>query len=157
MKNFTKIFISIFFIGFINFAPGTLGSLISIFILFILFKFLTISILFLIIIFIFLFFISNILINKYSLSTNSYDSKNIIIDEFLGIFFIFFFYDLIFIYNDIITLTLIFFSFRFFDIFKIFPANYIDKNIKNGYGVILDDIVAAIYTILILGILNAFI
>ena len=157
MKNFTKIFISIFFIGYIKFAPGTLGSLVSIFILFILFKFLVLSFLTLIFIFIFLFFISNLLINKYSSSTNSYDSKHIIIDELLGIFTIFFFYDFIFILNDTITLILIFVTFRFFDIFKVFPANYVDKNIKNGYGVILDDIIAGIYTILTLGLLNAFI
>ena len=40
---------------------------------------------------------------------------------------------------------------------KIFPANYIDKNLKNGYGVIMDDIVAGIYTIFTLMILNVFI
>ena len=75
----------------------------------------------------------------------------------LGIFSILIFYDLIFIYNDFITLVLIFFIFRLFDIIKIFPANYIDKNLKNGYGVIMDDIVAGIYTILTLMILNVFI
>ena len=42
-------------------------------------------------------------------------------------------------------------------IIKIFPANYIDKNLKNGYGVMMDDIVAGIYTIFTLMILNAFI
>ena len=34
MKNFTKIFVSIFLVGYINFAPGTWGSLTSILILF---------------------------------------------------------------------------------------------------------------------------
>ena len=38
-----------------------------------------------------------------------------------------------------------------------FPTNYIDKNLKNGYGVIMDDIVAGIYTIFTLMILNVFI
>ena len=42
-------------------------------------------------------------------------------------------------------------------ILKFFPANYIDKNLKNGYGVMMDDIIAGIYTILTLMILNAFI
>ena len=63
----------------------------------------------------------------------------------------------IFIYNDFITIVLIFFTFRFFDIIKIFPANYVDKNFKNGYGVILDDIIAGIYSVLTLGIFHAFI
>ncbi len=157
MKNFTKIFISIFYIGFIKFAPGTWGSMISILILFPLFKFYILSLPILIIIFVILFFISNYLINLYSKMTNSYDSRNIIIDEFLGIYIIFFFYDYLYIYNNYITLILIFFIFRFFDIIKIYPANYIDKNIKNGYGVILDDLIAGIYTIVTMIILNAII
>ena len=52
---------------------------------------------------------------------------------------------------------LIFFLFRFFDIIKFFPANLIDKKMLNSLGVILDDIVAAIYTILTLYFINVFI
>ena len=104
-----------------------------------------------------MFFISNLFINYFSNFTNSNDSKHIVIDELFGIFIILIFYDLVFIYNDFITLVLIFFIFRLFDIIKIFPANYIDKSLKNGYGVIMDDIVAGIYTILTLMILNVFI
>ena len=90
-------------------------------------------------------------------NNGSTDDSSIVIDELLGIFIILIFYDFIFIFNDIITLILIFFIFRLFDIIKIFPANYIDKNLKNGYGVMMDDIVAGIYTIFTLMILNAFI
>ena len=43
-----------------------------------------------------------------------------------------------------------FIGFRFFDILKPFPINYIDKNIKNGLGVVLDDIIAGIYTAVVL-------
>ena len=157
MKNFTKIFLSIFFIGYIKLAPGTWGSLASIIVLFLLFKLISLPISVLITFFIILFFISNSLINYYSSFTNSYDSQNIVIDEFLGLYTIFFFYDFIFVYNEIITLILIFFIFRFFDIIKIFPANIIDKNIKNGYGVILDDIIAGFYTIITLVMLNVLI
>jgi phosphatidylglycerophosphatase A len=157
MKIFTKLFVSIFYIGYIKFAPGTWGSLAAILILYPCIKFTLLSFEELIIIFIILFFISNLFINYFSNFTNSNDSKHIVIDEFLGIFIILIFYDFIFIYNDFITLILIFFIFRLFDIIKIFPANYIDKNLKNGYGVMMDDIVAGIYTIFTLMILNAFI
>ena len=157
MKIFTKIFVSIFYIGYIKFASGTWGSLASIIILYPFIKFGILSFEALIIVFIILFFISNLMINHFSNFTNSIDSKHIIIDEFMGIFSILIFYDLIFIYNDFITLILIFFIFRFFDVLKIFPANFIDKNLKNGFGVIMDDIIAGIYTILTLMILNAFI
>ena len=157
MKIFTKIFVSIFFVGYIKFASGTWGSLAAILILYPFIKFTVLSFEASIIVFLILFFISNILINYFSNFTNSNDSKHIVIDELLGIFIILIFYDFIFIYNDFITLILIFFIFRLFDIIKIFPANYIDKNLKNGYGVIMDDIVAGIYTILTLMILNVFI
>ena len=157
MKIFTKLFVSIFYIGYIKFAPGTWGSFAALLILYPFIKFTALSFEALLIIFIILFFISNLFINYFSNFTNSNDSKHIVIDELLGIFIILIFYDFIFIYNDFITLILIFFLFRLFDIIKIFPANYIDKNLKNGYGVIMDDIVAGIYTIFTLMILNAFI
>ena len=157
MKIFTKVFVSIFYIGYIKFASGTLGSLAAILILYPCIKFNLLSFEALIIVFIILFFISNLCINFFSNFTNSNDSKHIVIDELLGIFIILIFYDFIFIYNDFITLILIFFLFRIFDIVKIFPANYIDKNFKNGYGVIMDDIVAGFYTIFTLIILNVLI
>ena len=157
MKNFTNIFVSIFYIGYIRYAPGTWGSLASLGIIFFLFNIINISFSILIILFVFLFFLSNYLINYFSSITNSYDSKHIVIDEFLGMFVIFLFYDVIFIYNDYITCLLIFVCFRTFDVFKIFPANYFDKQLHNGYGVILDDIIAGMYTILTMIIINVFI
>ena len=157
MKIFTKLFVSIFYIGYIKFASGTWGSLAAILILYPFIKFTVLSFEASIIVFIILFFISNLFINYFSNFTNSNDSKHIVIDELLGIFIVLIFYDFIFIYNELITLILIFFIFRLFDIIKIFPANYIDKNLKNGYGVMMDDIVAGIYTIFTLMILNVFI
>ena len=35
--------------------------------------------------------------------------------------------------------------FRIFDILKPYPISYIDKNFKNGLGVVLDDLIAAIF------------
>ena len=54
---------------------------------------------------------------------------------------------------------LFFILFRFFDIYKPFPINIVDKKMKNGLGVMLDDIIAGIYTsitILIFGYVYAF-
>ena len=157
MKNLTKFLVSIFFVGYIKFAPGTWGTLVSLLVMYILFNILSLPFIALAIIFIVLFFISNYLINYFSLITNSHDSKNIVIDELLGVFIIFLFYDLIFLFNDILTYLLIFILFRFFDIFKLFPANFFDKHYKNGFGVILDDIIAGLYTVLTLIIINVFI
>ena len=38
-----------------------------------------------------------------------------------------------------------FLLFRFFDILKPFPISYIDKNVKGGLGIVLDDVIAGIF------------
>lgn len=45
-----------------------------------------------------------------------------------------------------------FFWFRFFDVTKPQPARWIDGHVKNGFGVMLDDVVAAFYTLLVLAL-----
>ena len=55
------------------------------------------------------------------------------------------------------TIIIGFIFFRLFDILKPFPIGWIDKNIKNSFGVIMDDIVAGIYSVACLKILNEFI
>ena len=45
-----------------------------------------------------------------------------------------------------------FLLFRFFDITKPAPANYFDEKVKNGFGVMMDDLVAAAYTLLALAL-----
>jgi phosphatidylglycerophosphatase A len=46
-----------------------------------------------------------------------------------------------------------FLAFRFFDIVKPFPARFFDERIKNGFGVMADDLVAGLYTVLTLSAL----
>ena len=45
-----------------------------------------------------------------------------------------------------------FLLFRLFDITKPSPANYFDQHVKNGFGVMMDDVVAAFYTLLALAL-----
>ncbi|MHB1233894.1 MAG: phosphatidylglycerophosphatase A family protein [Burkholderiales bacterium] len=40
-----------------------------------------------------------------------------------------------------------FFIFRLFDVWKPFPIRYFDTHIKNGFGVMFDDALAAVYSI----------
>ena len=49
-----------------------------------------------------------------------------------------------------------FILFRIFDIWKPFPIDYVDNNIEGALGIILDDILAGIYTIIILTIIFFF-
>ena len=156
MKTITNIFVSLFYSGYFKLWPGTFASVISILILFPVIKYQLVSKEIFIYIFFIIFTISIFFIKKFSLYTNTHDSGKIVIDEFLGIYLIFIFYDLIYFFNDFITIMLVFIFFRFFDIVKIFPANIIDKKMKNSIGVLLDDIVASIYTIIVLYILNVY-
>ncbi len=155
MKILTDIFVSLFYSGYFKIWPGTFGSLVSILILYPIMEYNLLSLEFFIIFFILIFILSLFFINFFSSYTNTHDSGVIVIDEFLGIYLILIFYDFIFIYNNILTILLIFILFRFFDITKIFPANIIDKKMNNSFGVLLDDLIAAIYTIISLFIINA--
>ena len=157
MIKLANFFVSLSFAGYIKIIPpGTFASFLSIVILFPIVEYKIISLEIFVIVFIVIFLLSLFFINKFSSHTQSHDSKIIVIDEFLGIYLILIFYDQIIIINPYVTIVSIFILFRFFDILKIFPANIIDKKLKSSFGVILDDLIAGIYTTIILYILNAF-
>jgi phosphatidylglycerophosphatase A len=51
--------------------------------------------------------------------------------------------------NFLFAFVLPFATFRFFDIVKPWPINWFDKNISGGIGIMLDDVIAAIFAIVI--------
>ena len=156
MNKISQIFSTLFFIGYVKWAPGTFGSFFSLIIIIFLHNIVNKNEF--IILFICIFLIATICIKIYSKSVNKHDAKEIIIDEFLGIYLIIICsYDFKIFNNEFIKILLILLFFRIFDILKPFPANWIDKNMKNSYGVILDDIVAGIYTIITLALINVFV
>ena len=161
-----KFSLSLFGIGYISKFPGTIASLVTCIIFYFLWAFIGIKnilipvILFLLIVF----FVSIILINKVF---GDRDSKEIVVDEFIGqsipllcwykvdhsndSFFSGF--DLFVNYKFETWVILSFFLFRFFDILKPFPINLVDNNIKNGFGVMFDDVIAGIFSTIILYLL----
>lgn len=114
-----------------------------------------------------LFFIGSWAAEKYSLQNKKEDPKEVVIDEVVGqgltIIIIMFF--LPYVGMDvfrkfhqtgigdemIIWLNLLsaFILFRVFDITKPWPINSIDQKYKNGFGIMLDDIVASIFAALV--------
>ena len=68
------------------------------------------------------------------------DSSEIVIDEFAGMFVA-----CMFINYDFISLVFAFLFFRFFDIVKPWPISWVDKNIKNGPGILIDDLLAGLF------------
>ena len=47
--------------------------------------------------------------------------------------------------------------FRLFDIWKPYPINFVDNNVKGAFGIMIDDIIASFYSILILIIIFFFV
>jgi len=153
IKTFNSFLVTMFGLGKIKFMPGTFGSLATTIFLFYLFHSLKVSsnviLIGLIIIFIYSF---------YAVSKHIEDSKNkdpgeIIIDEFLGQSIPIYLYEVSHgtskeISEAIIYYALFFILFRYFDIVKPFPVNFFDKNFKNSFGVIMDDICAGLYVVL---------
>ena len=143
MNKISQIFSTLFFIGYVKWAPGTFGSLFSLIIIIFLHNIVHKNEF--IILFVCILLMATICIKIYSKSVNKHDAKEIIIDEFLGIYLIIIFsYDLKIFNNEFVQILLILFFFRIFDILKPFPINLIDKKIKNSFGVVFDDIVAGI-------------
>lgn len=68
------------------------------------------------------------------------DDGRIVIDELVG-----YLVTIAFLPFNWTTAIIGFFCFRFFDILKPPPANWCDQKIKNGFGVVLDDVVAGLY------------
>ncbi len=79
---------------------------------------------------------------------NEPDSGKIVIDEVAG-----YLVTMIAVPLSLKSVLLGFFLFRLFDITKVPPARYFDRQVKNGYGVVLDDVVAGIYACLALHLL----
>ena len=143
MKNFTKYFATLFGIGFIPLAPGTFGSLFAILIWYVFID--LFSIFYFIALFLFVLSVSFYLTDIYLDNYKKKDPSEVIVDEFLGQSI-----PLLFIVNfNIYEVLIAFVTFRFFDIYKIYPINKIE-DLKGSYGVILDDIVAGIYSLIIL-------
>jgi len=68
------------------------------------------------------------------------DSGKIVIDEVVG-----YLVTMAGVPLTVQGVVLGFFLFRFFDIVKVEPARYFDRHLKNGYGVVLDDVAAGVY------------
>ena len=130
-------------LGLMPFAPGTWGSLAALPIawailthwnVYVLLAFTAI-----------LFFIGIVASNVYARRTNEKDPDAIVIDEVVGQLLVL----------SIAPLSLSYFLtafvlFRITDIFKPWPASWADQSVSGGFGIMLDDVLAAGYAAAIL-------
>jgi phosphatidylglycerophosphatase A len=144
-----------FGLGKIKFMPGTFGSLATVIFLFYLFHTLNISSNIILTGWMIIFIYSFYGVSKHIKNSKNKDPGEIIIDEFLGQSIPIYLYEISHgtakeSDEAIIYYGLFFILFRYFDIMKPFPVSFFDKNFKNSFGVIMDDICAGLYVVLTL-------
>jgi len=155
IKDLNTLFVTMFGLGKMPKIPGTFGSLATVIILYILFHISNLSsnliLIGLLIIFIYSFFA----VSSHIKDNENKDPKEIIIDEFIGQSIPIYLYEISHGTEKSADEAMFFYSicfilFRFFDIVKPFPVSFFDRNFKNSFGVIMDDVCAGFYVVLTL-------
>ena len=153
IKTFNTLFVTMLGLGKVPKIPGTFGSLATVIILYIFFHILNLSSYLILIFLIVVFILSFSAVAHHIKDYENKDPKEVIIDEFIGQSIPIYLYEISHGTEKSPNEALIFYGicfvlFRFFDIAKPFPVSFFDKNFKNSFGVIMDDICAGFYVVL---------
>jgi phosphatidylglycerophosphatase A len=140
-------------LGKIKFIPGTFGSFATLIILYYLFHIVNISPNIILVFFIIIFIYSFYAVSSHIENNDNKDPGEIIIDEFIGQSIPIYLYEISHGTEKTSNEAIIFYGicfilFRYFDIMKPFPVSFFDKNFKNSFGVIMDDVCAGFYVVL---------
>ena len=138
-----------FYSGYLPKAPGTWGSLVGL-LLFFLLHTLSLEIYLAVVAGIFL--IGTFAAGEAEKIMDYQDPGLVVIDEIVGMLV-----TMIAIPATPLAMALGFTLFRIFDIWKPFPVGFVDQRLHGGLGIMLDDIVAGIYSLIILQLLFRFI
>ena len=153
INKFNTLFVTMIGIGKIKMIPGTFGSLATVIILYILFHIFNISSNLILLGLVIIFIYSFSAVANHIENFEDKDPREIVIDEFIGQSIPIYLYEVSHGTEKspneaIIFYAICFILFRFFDIRKPFPVSYFDKNYKNSFGVIMDDVCAGLYVVL---------
>ena len=162
LNKINFLFVTLFGIGKIKKVPGSFASLATTLFLFFLFHVLNVSPNFVLFSVIIVFFISLYAVDIFIKDLTNKDPKEVVIDEFIGQSIPICLYEVV---HNIPKETdqilkfyfIMFILFRIFDITKPYPVSYYDKNFKNSFGVIMDDVCAGLYVVAILVLYMIFI
>lgn len=88
------------------------------------------------------------LCGKVSDDLGVHDHSGIVWDEWVG-----FFITMIWVPSGWLWILLGFLLFRLFDIWKPWPIGWLDRHLSGGLGIMLDDVLAGVYSLLLLQIL----
>ena len=160
MKKINILISTFFGNGYVSKIPGTFTSLTTLIILYLLFEVCEFKNLnYILILYSIIFFYSFYAVMDSEHEFEKKDPRQIVIDEVLGqslpIILIVYLSS-----NNLISISveiyylISFLLFRFFDIVKPFPVNYFDKKHKNFFGIIMDDIMAGIYSMIIIYLIS---
>ena len=155
MTTFTKrfkfsFFLATFFgVGLFPVAPGTLGSLAA---LPLAFGLLSLSLEAALLVIAVIFVIGVLASNAVEADLGSHDAKLIVIVEVVGQCLVVVLLEAFLpgLIDVMLLLVLSFLGFRLFDIAKPWPVGWVDSRVQGGFGVMLDDVVAALLAVLFL-------
>ena len=155
LNKINFLFVTLFGIGKIKKIPGSVASLATTLFLFFLFHVLNFPPEIILIFVIIIFFISLYAVNIFIKNLDNKDPKEVVIDEFIGQSVPICLYEIahegVKETDQVLTFYFIMFIlFRIFDIVKPYPVSYYDKNFKNSFGVVMDDVVAGLYVVAVL-------
>ena len=160
MKKINKLLSTFFGYGYLTKIPGTITSAVTTVFIYVAYEILEYKDLkFSIIFFILLFFYSFYAVKDSETEFQNKDPRQIVIDEVLGQSMPLILLLYLSQTNQInisieIYYILSFIFFRFFDILKPFPVSYFDKYHKNYFGIIMDDIMAGLYTMVLIYLIS---
>ena len=155
LNKINFLFVTLFGIGKIKKIPGSFASLATTLFLFFLFHVLSFSAEIVLISIIIIFLVSLYAVNIFIKDLDNKDPKEVVIDEFIGQSIPICLYEIAHEgtkeNSQVLTFYFIMFIlFRVFDIAKPYPVSYYDKNFKNSFGVIMDDVCAGLYVVAVL-------
>lgn len=130
-----------FFTGYFPIASGTVGSFLAILIYLLIPGF---DQPYILIIFILLLLVIGIYSSDFAEKVYGFDPPEVVIDEIVGMWF-----TMLFAPKTYVLAAIGFILFRIFDIIKPFPAKQ-SQELKGGLGIMLDDLIAGFYSLLIL-------
>ena len=155
MNSIIFLFVTLFGIGKISKIPGSIASLVTTVFLFFLFHVVNISANVILVSIVVVFFVSLWSVSIFIKALDNKDPNEVVIDEFIGQSIPICLYEIAHEgtkeTSQVLTFYFIMFIlFRIFDIVKPYPVNYYDKNFKNSFGVIMDDVCAGLYVVAVL-------
>ena len=160
MKKINVLLSTFFGYGYLTKAPGTIASAVTTIFIYVVYEVLGYTDLkFSIIFFVFLFFYSFYAVKDSEAEFENKDPRQIVIDEVLGqsmpLIFLLYLNKTNQISISVEAYYIFsFVFFRFFDILKPFPVSYFDKHHKNYFGIIMDDIMAGLYSMILIYLIS---